>query len=107
MRSGLIIALLLAIMTALFAVQNSQSTQISFLQWHFNGPLVVVLLITFLSGVITALLVTIPGSISKTMEISRLKGELAASPPTVKIIKEAEAAQTASAAELPQPVDQP
>jgi uncharacterized integral membrane protein len=78
MKTALIAALVLASLTAFFAVQNAQLTKVTFLGWYFDGPLVIVLLITFATGVVTGLLVMIPGSLRKSLEISRLKSRVEA-----------------------------
>jgi len=77
MKITLIVAVALSIVTALFALQNMQHTQVTFLGWYFDGPLVIVLLITFGVGVITTFLVMVPGSIRKSGEISKLNALLA------------------------------
>jgi uncharacterized integral membrane protein len=61
---------------AFFAVQNSQHTVVTFLGWYFDGPLVIVLLLTFGVGVVTTFLAMFPGSLRKSMEISKLKSRL-------------------------------
>jgi uncharacterized integral membrane protein len=76
MKVALILAFAIALVMALFAVQNSQHTQVSFLGWYFNGPLVIILLLTFGSGAITAFLAMLPGSVRKSIEISKLKTKL-------------------------------
>jgi uncharacterized integral membrane protein len=77
MRVSLVAAIILALLMAFFAVQNSQPTHVTFLGWYFDGPLVIVLLLTFAAGAITALLATLPGSLRKTIEISKLKSRVA------------------------------
>lgn len=77
MKFALIAAVALSLVMALFALQNMQHTQVTFLGWYFDGPLVVVLLITFGAGIISTLLVTLPGSLSKSLEISKLNSRVA------------------------------
>ncbi len=76
MKVALIAAFVIALVMAFFAVQNSQHTQVSFLGWYFDGPLVVILLLTFGTGVMTAFLAMLPGSLRKSIEISKLKTKL-------------------------------
>jgi uncharacterized integral membrane protein len=77
MKLSLIAAIVLSLLMAFFATQNSQPTKVTFLGWFFDGPLVVVLLLTFAVGVLAALLATLPGAVSKKLEVSRLKARLA------------------------------
>lgn len=76
MKFALIAAIALSIVMAFFAVQNSQSAQVTFLGWYFNGPMVIVLLLSFGAGVIATFLAMLPGSLRKSLEISKLKSSL-------------------------------
>jgi uncharacterized integral membrane protein len=76
MRLSLIAALLLSLLMAFFAVQNSQATHVTFLTWSFEGPLVIVLLLSFAAGTAVALLATLPGAVKKSVEVSRLKSRV-------------------------------
>jgi len=76
MKVALIAAFVIALVMAFFAVQNSQHTQVSFLGWYFDGPLVIILLLTFGAGVLTSFLAMLPGSLRKSIEISKLKSRL-------------------------------
>jgi uncharacterized integral membrane protein len=76
MKVALIAAFVIALVMAFFAVQNAQHTQISFLGWYFDGPLVIILLLTFGAGALTSFLAMLPGSVRKSMEISKLRSRL-------------------------------
>lgn len=76
MKLSLIAAIILSLLMAFFAVQNSQQTHVTFLGWYFDGPLVIVLLISFAVGALSALLIMLPGSLQKSIEISKLKSQL-------------------------------
>lgn len=76
MKFALIVAIALSMVMAFFAVQNSQSGQVTFLGWYFNGPMVIILLLSFGAGVITTFLAMLPGSLRKSLEISKLKSSL-------------------------------
>jgi uncharacterized integral membrane protein len=76
MKITLIAAIVLPLVMAFFAVQNSQQTQVTFFGWYFDGPLVVILLFTFGTGVITTVLAMLPGSLHKSIEISKLKSRM-------------------------------
>lgn len=77
MKFALIAAVVLATAMALFALANSQQTQVTFLGWYFNAPLVIILLLSFGTGVIATWLAMIPGSVRKSIEISKLKSSVA------------------------------
>lgn len=77
MKLALAAAIIVAALMTLFAVQNSQHTQVTFLGWYFDGPLVIVLLISYGAGALSAFLSMIPGNIKKSLEISKLKSALA------------------------------
>jgi uncharacterized integral membrane protein len=81
MKLALVASVIVAAITTLFAVQNAQHTQVSFLAWYFEAPLVILLLITFASGVVTAFLALVPGSVRQSLEIKRLKAKLQTVPP--------------------------
>lgn len=76
MKVSLIMALILAILMAFFAIQNAQQTQVSFMGWYFNGPLVIVLLLSFTVGATAAFLAMLPGIVRKSLEVSTLKARL-------------------------------
>jgi len=76
MKFALVAAIALSMVMAFFAVQNSQSAQVTFMGWYFNGPMVIILLLTFGSGVLATLLAMLPGSLLKSIEIKKLKSSL-------------------------------
>lgn len=69
----LILALIVAIIAVIFAVQNAASITVSFLVWQFGASLALVLLLAVAVGVLLALLVTAPGNIRNSWNLSRLK----------------------------------
>ena len=73
MRIYLILALILAIIVTIFAVQNSKAVDVSFLTFELNGSLALVLMITLAIGIIIGILVSAPAAIRRRMEISGLK----------------------------------
>jgi len=56
----LISALLLALLIVVFILQNTNPVIVHFLTWQFSGSLALLLLLTFIFGIITSLLVAIP-----------------------------------------------
>lgn len=76
MKLSLIAAIALSTLMAFFAVQNSQQAHVTFMGWYFDSALVIVLLISFVVGVLSALLAMLPASVQKSILISRLKSQL-------------------------------
>jgi lipopolysaccharide assembly protein A len=61
----LIVALGLAILTVIFALQNAIPVTVTFFIWQFEGSLALVLMLTFALGVLVSLLVSIPAMLKK------------------------------------------
>lgn len=76
MKFSLVVAIALSLVMALFALQNSQQAQVTFLGRYFDGPLVIVLLIAFAVGVLAMFFAMLPGSLRKSIEISKLKSRV-------------------------------
>ena len=67
----LIVALVIAILAVIFALQNSMPITISFLVWKLtDAPLSLVLLITLAIGVVIGLLVLSPSAIKNSFAAS-------------------------------------
>lgn len=73
MRIYLILALILAIIVTIFAVQNSKAVDVSFLTFELTGSLALVLLITLAVGIIIGILVSAPAALRRRREIGGLK----------------------------------
>ena len=73
---ALILALLLALVVTIFAVQNNEPTNITFIAWKTEGSLALVLMITFAMGILIGLLVSTPGSIKRRLQFADLKKHL-------------------------------
>jgi lipopolysaccharide assembly protein A len=65
-----IFAVILTGVVALFSVQNAQPVKVSFLKWYFEGSLVIVLLLTFAAGLVSAALFAIPARFRKARELA-------------------------------------
>ena len=76
MKFAFILAIAVSLVMAFFAVQNSQQAHVSFLGWYFDGPLIIVLLLSFSAGAVTAFLAVLPGGVRKSIEIKKLKANL-------------------------------
>jgi putative membrane protein len=76
MRITLILALLLAILVTIFAVQNNAVVAISFLAWKINGSLALVLMITLALGILIGLLTSAPPAIRRRLQVAEMKKSL-------------------------------
>lgn len=73
MRITLALSLLLALLAIIFALLNNQDVSVSFGLAQTTGPLALVLMITFILGVITGILAMLPGRLRKRKEVRTLK----------------------------------
>ena len=76
MQSFLIVALGLAILTVVFALQNTVPVVVSFLIWKFEGSLAMVLMLTFALGVLVSSLVSIPAIVKRRAATSNQKKKI-------------------------------
>ena len=67
----LIIALLIAVIAIVFALQNTGSVAVSFLVWHFQGSLALVLILAFIAGIVTIFFALMPSLIRYRLRASR------------------------------------
>lgn len=72
----LIIALLIAIVAVIFALQNTAMITVSFFAWQFEQSLALVLIITVILGVLIGVLTILPGSIRSKWRFSNQKKKL-------------------------------
>lgn len=66
----LIIALLIAIVAVIFALQNTALVVVSFFAWQFEQSLALVLLFTVIVGVIIGILTVLPGALRSKWRVS-------------------------------------
>jgi putative membrane protein len=76
MRGLVTVGIVLAILLAVFALQNNVAVAVSFLFWRFESTLALVLLASLAVGVITVVLVTIPANWRRRGTLSRQRKEL-------------------------------
>lgn len=74
----LIVALLIAVIAVIFALQNTMTVTISFLAWEITGSLSLVLLITLAIGAVIGLLVLTPSAIKHTITLSNNRKRIGA-----------------------------
>ena len=73
MQFFLFLALLIAIVLVLFAVQNSAIVSISFLAFHFEGSLAFILVVVFASGFLSGILMSMPSILRKSSALREQK----------------------------------
>jgi uncharacterized integral membrane protein len=72
---SLILGFLLGAAALLFALQNTGVVALTFLGWSFESSLALLTIIAFSSGVVVALLVSLPAAIKDGFRIMGLKRE--------------------------------
>lgn len=72
----LVIALILALAVAVFAVQNASSVQVNFLTWHFESSLVVVILLSAALGAVVTVLLGIPRALRDRRQLKEQSARL-------------------------------
>lgn len=75
MRFLMVIAVVLMALAAVFALQNSQPVSVNLFKWSFSASLVIVLILTFAAGALSAFLFSIPWRIRVSRELAALKRE--------------------------------
>ncbi|HCJ67238.1 MAG TPA: DUF1049 domain-containing protein [Elusimicrobia bacterium] len=73
----LVVALLIAILAVIFALQNPTNVTVTFLTWRFGSSLALVLLLTFALGVLLGLLASVSAVIKRSWTISSQKKKIA------------------------------
>ena len=73
MRIFFVVALILALLVTVFAVQNNQPITISFLFWSIEGSLALVLMVTLVLGIVIGVLLMAPGSVRSRLQIGGLQ----------------------------------
>jgi uncharacterized integral membrane protein len=76
MQLQLIVAIIVAILAVVFALQNAVPITVSFLTWRFESSLALVLLIVLALGILMSLLVSVPSMIRTRKIISNQKKKI-------------------------------
>lgn len=76
MQLQLIVAIIVAILGVVFALQNAVPISVNFLTWRFESSLALVLLITLALGILMSLLVSVPSMIRTKKIISGQKKKI-------------------------------
>ncbi len=70
MQILIILALLIALIAVIFALQNTALVTVSFLVWKFDGSLALVVLLALLTGVLISILASTPSIIKNRLGTS-------------------------------------
>ena len=73
MRILIILAVVLALLVTVFAVQNIAPTAIQFLLWNVTGSLALILMVTFSVGILIGLMIMIPGAVRGRLQSADLR----------------------------------
>ena len=76
MRALIALALILALLVTIFAVQNNADTTVKFLAWSVRGSAALVLMITLIAGIAVGLLLMIPGSVRNRLKVAELNRQV-------------------------------
>jgi uncharacterized integral membrane protein len=76
MQIFLFFALIIAIVAILFAVQNNETTTVSFIVWDFEGSLALVLLVALAAGALISFFVSLPANIKARWTIRNQRKKL-------------------------------
>ena len=69
----IILGILLGALAVIFALQNIMTITVAFLSWHITGSLAVILFVALIAGVLTSLLISLPGLFKNYMLFCELK----------------------------------
>ncbi len=94
MQGYLIGALIIAIITLIFGLQNLNEVTIHFLWWKFKGSLALILLLSFTSGVLASILASLPTFFRKKRYIRQLKKQSKKSSSRSSTSKEADSSDS-------------
>jgi len=72
----LILALVLATLVAIFAVQNAQEVNVRFLVWTFQSSVVIVILISLGVGALLAALISLPQTLKARRRLKESERQL-------------------------------
>lgn len=104
----LILALIIAVIAVIFALQNTAAVSVSFFIWQFNQSLALVLLLAAFVGVIIGLLTILPGSIKTRWQLAARNKKIASLEKEIEELKEklTSAEQRLQALQLTPPAEQ-
>lgn len=72
---SLAIGFILGLTALIFAFQNNDVVSLTFMDWNFESSLAVVVILSLIAGVLISTLLTLPGSIARSIQMHSLKKE--------------------------------
>ncbi|HIE32842.1 MAG TPA: LapA family protein [Thermodesulfobacteriaceae bacterium] len=69
MEFYLILAAIIGVLFAAFAIQNASPVAVKFLVWQFESSLAVVIILSLLAGMILIFLISLPGRLKRRKEL--------------------------------------
>ena len=95
MQIFLFVALFIAVLAVVFAVQNTAPAIVSFFLWKFNGSLALVLLVSLAAGALISFLVSLPANLKtrwtirqQRKKLNELEANLAASQEDLEVLQQ-------------------
>jgi len=73
MQFFIVLALVIAIVIVLFAVQNSAIVTVSLLSFHYDGSLALILIVVFSLGFFVGILISVPSLVRKSSDVREQK----------------------------------
>jgi len=95
----LIVAIILAAATALFAIQNAGVIAVSFLGWEWEASLALILILTLGVGILVGYLAGLPASLRKGSQLRQVKRDLGALETAASELEEGDVSLTSPAEE--------
>jgi putative membrane protein len=104
MRVTLIVSLIISILMVVFALQNAETMEVNLLFVATEGSKALILIITFVVGVVVGLLSAMPGRVRDRREVKRLRKQLEQQTPPPASAGEASAGEASA---TPAPASRP
>lgn len=76
MQLFIVLALAIALLAVLFALQNQAVVTIGLFIWTFNEPLAVIILVTLMLGILIGVLISVPAIVRRNWSLSRQKKQI-------------------------------
>lgn len=108
MQSFLFVALVVALVAVMFALQNVVPVTIAFMTWTFEGSLALVLFVALIAGALVSVLASVPAFVKGRWAAASLKRRIAALEAELEDTRlKLEAARTRTPAASPRPRESP
>ena len=103
MTGLLVLALLIALLTVVFALQNITPVTVGLFAWSFEGSLALVVLVALTVGALVGILASLPAVLRARREAAHLRREIATPkpPPMSPVVKDRAPAVAPTAGSTP------